>query len=83
MTVNEIALEGDARFWAGLGRVDFFDPDTSDDNDARRRYIVGGAHWNQWGRGRVGVVITLEQLYGQVSTDRLERRLLFQTHVEF
>jgi len=47
------------------------------------RYIMGGAHWSQWGRGRVGVVVTLEQLYRVVNSDRLERRLLAQTHVEF
>jgi hypothetical protein len=69
--------------WAGLGRVDFFDPNSSIANDSRRRYIVGGAHWSQWGRGRVGVVVTLEQLYRVVNSDRLERRLLAQTHVEF
>jgi len=44
---------------------------------------MGGAHWSQWGRGRVGVVVTLEQLYRVVNSDRLERRLLAQTHVEF
>jgi len=49
----------------------------------RRRYIMGGAHWSRWGRGRVGVVVTLEQLYRVVNSDRLERRLLAQTHVEF
>jgi hypothetical protein len=69
--------------WAGLGRVDFFDPDTSNTNDSRRRYIMGGAHWSQWGRGRVGVVVTYEQLYRVANSDRLESRLLAQTHVEF
>jgi hypothetical protein len=69
--------------WAGLGRVDIFDPDTSNDSDSRRRYIVGGAHWSQFGRGRVGVVVTWEQLFRVVNSDRLEHRLLAQTHVEF
>jgi len=69
--------------WAGLGRVDFFDPDTSNDSDSRRRYILGGAHWSQFGRGRVGLVVTWEQLFRVANSDRLEHRLLLQTHVEF
>jgi hypothetical protein len=69
--------------WAGLGRVDFFDPDASNDSDSRRRYILGGAHWSQFGRGRVGLVVTWEQLFRVVNSDRLEHRLLAQTHVEF
>jgi hypothetical protein len=69
--------------WAGVGGVDFFDPDASDDGDSRRRYIFGGAHWNQVGRGRLGVVVTLEQVYRVVNSQLLERRLLAQTHVEF
>jgi hypothetical protein len=44
---------------------------------------MGGAHWSQWGRGRVGVVVTYEQLYRVANSDRLESRLLAQTHVEF
>lgn len=31
--------------WAGVGGVDFVDPDGANDGDARRRYIFGGAHW--------------------------------------
>lgn len=69
--------------WAGLGRVDFFDPDASNDSDSRRRYILGGAHWSQFGRGRVGLVMTWEQLFRVVNSDRLEHRILVQTHVEF
>ena len=69
--------------WAGLGRVDFFDPDESNGSDSRRRYTMGGAHWSQWGRSRVGFVATLEQLYRVVNRERLERRVLAQTHVEF
>jgi hypothetical protein len=48
----------------------------------RRRY-VGGAHWSQWGSGRVGVVVTFEQLFRVVNSDRLDSRLLAQTLVEF
>lgn len=69
--------------WAGLGRVDMFDPDASNASDSRRRYVVGGAHWSQYGRGRVGVVVTWEQLFRVSNSDRLENRLLAQTHLEF
>ena len=69
--------------WAGLGRVDLFDPDASDNYDARRRVIVGGAHWSQVGRARFGVVGTLEQVARTIDSQLLERRLLVQTHVEF
>jgi hypothetical protein len=69
--------------WAGIGRLDLFDPDGSNGTDSRRRYIFGGAHWNQWGRGRLGVVITLEQLYRTANSQLLERRLLAQTQIEF
>ncbi len=69
--------------WAGLGRLDIFDPDTSNQADTRRRYIFGGAHWSQWGRGKLGVVVTLEQLYRTANSQLLERRLLAQTQIEF
>ena len=48
-----------------------------------RRYIFGGAHWSQVGRGRLGVVITLEQAYRSINSQLLERRLRAQTHIEF
>ena len=69
--------------WAGVGGLDLFDPDANNDGDQRRRYIFGGAHWNQVGRGRLGVVVTLEQEYSSVSSQLLGRRLLAQTHIEF
>jgi hypothetical protein len=69
--------------WAGVGGVDFFDPDASNESDSRRRLIFGGAHWNQVGRGRLGVVVTLEQASRTIDSQLLERRLLAQTHVEF
>ena len=69
--------------WAGLGRLDIFDPDTANATDTTRRYIFGGAHWSQWGRGKLGVVVTLEQRYRTVNSQLLERRLLAQTQVEF
>ena len=69
--------------WAGVGGVDFFVPDASNTSDSRRRYNFGGAHWSQVGRGRLGVVVTLEQVFRTVNSQLLERRLLAQTHVEF
>ncbi|MBI4485160.1 MAG: hypothetical protein HY655_04030 [Acidobacteria bacterium] len=82
-----LSLFGEGRLgptgWAGLGGIDFIDPDRSNDRDSRRRYLVGGAHWSQWGRGRLGVVVSLEQVYRVLSEGPLERRLLVQTHVEF
>jgi hypothetical protein len=69
--------------WAGIGGADFFDPDANSDGNQRRRYIFGGAHWSQTGRGRLGVVLTLEQVYLTINSQLLERRLLAQTHVEF
>ncbi len=69
--------------WAGVGRLDLFDPDATNDSDSTRRYSFGGAHWSQWGRGRLGVVVTLEQRYRRSNSQLLERRLLAQTHVEF
>lgn len=68
--------------WAGIARVDLFDPNTSDDYDATRRFSFGGARWSQVGRGRIGVVGTFEMLRG-IDAQLLERRLLAQTHVEF
>lgn len=69
--------------WAGIGGLDFIDPDANVDSDSRRRLIVGGAHWSQYGHGRLGVVVTLEQVYRVANSQLLERRLLAQTHVEF
>jgi hypothetical protein len=69
--------------WAGLARVDFYDPDRSNASDSTHRYIFGGAHWSQLGQGRFGVVISLDQRFRSANADRLETRLLAQTHVEF
>jgi hypothetical protein len=69
--------------WAGVGGVDFIQPDLSNENQAQHRYVFGGAHWRQIGRGRLGIIITMEQVF-QASTSQLtSRRLLAQTHVEF
>ena len=71
--------------WAGLGRVDFFNPDANRENDNERRYIVGGAHWSQLAHGRIGFVATLEQVFriANGTGQKTESRLLVQTQVEF
>jgi hypothetical protein len=69
--------------WAGIGGIDFIDPDASSDGDAQRRLIFGGAHWRGIGTGRLGVVVTLEQTVRSTNSQLLGRRLLVQTHVEF
>ena len=69
--------------WAGIGGIDFFDPNANVDGDQRRRLIFGGAHWSEVGRGRLGIVISLEQVYSTGNSQLLARRLLAQTHVEF
>ena len=81
------SIFGEARMgktgWAGLGRVDFYNPDHSREDDNQRRYVVGGAHWSQLPHGRVGLVATLEQVFKVRSGQKTESRLLVQTHVEF
>ena len=69
--------------WAGIGGVDFVDPDEENDSDSQRRYVFGGAHWSQMGRGRLGVVVTLEQSFQTSTSQLLGRRLLGQTQIEF
>jgi hypothetical protein len=90
--VNDIerqgySIFGEARMgptgWAGLGRVDFFNPDADREGDNMRRYIFGGAHWSQLAHGRIGFVATLEQVYRVSNGEKTESRLLVQTHVEF
>jgi hypothetical protein len=69
--------------WAGVGGVDFIQPDTSNEGLAQHRYIFGGAHWRQVGRGRLGIVVTMEQVFQAATSQLTSRRLLAQTHVEF
>ena len=56
--------------WAGIVGLDLFDPNADNDGDQRRRLIFGGAHWNEFGRGKLGVVISLDQEY-QTSNSQL------------
>lgn len=73
--------------WAGVLGLDYFVPDASNEGDKRRRYVFGGAHWSQVGPGRLGIVVSLEQLNGAYGggdgSQLLGRRLLAQTHIEF
>jgi hypothetical protein len=66
-----------------VGGLDIFVPDVSNEGDTRRRYTFGGAHWSEVGRGRLGVVVTLQQEYRSAGSQLLERQLLVQTHIEF
>jgi hypothetical protein len=66
--------------------LDLYDLDAENDGESQRRYVFGGAHWSQVGRGRMGLVITMEQVngvFGGGGSQLQERRLLAQTHVEF
>lgn len=69
--------------WAVVGGLDLFDPDGSNDSDSERRYLFGGAHWSEFSRARLGVVVSLEQSYRTANDQLLDRRLLAQTHIEF
>jgi hypothetical protein len=69
--------------WAGIFGLDFFDPNADGGGDNIRRMLFGGAHWSEVGRGRLGVVISLEQSHRTEGSVLLNRRLLAQTHVEF
>ena len=69
--------------WSVIGGLDFLDPDGSNDSDSQRRMVIGGAHWSQISRARLGVVVSLEQSVQTSNSELLERKLLAQTHIEF
>ena len=70
--------------WAGIARVDLFDPDRAVGTNSQRRVIAGGAYWFVWPRSRVGLVVTNEQVHYDSAAARVdENRLLVQTHIEF
>lgn len=70
--------------WAGLARVETFDPNTGVSSNSLRRVIAGGGYWFVWPRTRVGLVVTNEQVHYDARAGKgTENRLLFQTHVEF
>jgi hypothetical protein len=78
---------GEARMgetgWAGVGRVDFFNPNADREGDNMRRYIFGGAHWSQLAHGRIGFVGSFEQVFRVSTGQKTESRILVQTQVEF
>src|SRR5688572_14620258 len=69
--------------WAGLARVDLFDPDDSIGGNSQRRTIAGRAYWWAWGRGRLGLVATNEQVHYDAPARPKDNRMLVQTHIEF
>jgi hypothetical protein len=69
--------------WAGIVGLDLFKPNVDNEGDNRRRMVVGGAHWSDFGRAKLGVVISLDQEYQTANSQLLSRRLLAQTHIEF
>lgn len=70
--------------WAGLARLERFDPDRARPDDEHRRVIAGAAYWMQPARTTVGLVFTVEDVrYGSAAGVRDEDRFLAQTHIEF
>jgi len=69
--------------WAGVLGLDFFNPDVDNGNDSQRRLVFGGAHWSEVGKGKLGIVVTLEQSIQTSNSELLGRRLLAQTQVTF
>lgn len=70
--------------WAGIARIESFDPDEAIADNSHWRSIVGGAYWFQYTTTRLGLVITHEQVHydGEAARPK-ENRLLAQAHVEF
>ena len=69
--------------WAGIVRLDSYDPDGALVNDSRQRAIAGGAYWWVRPRSRVGLVATSEQVHSDSPARPNENRVLVQAHVEF
>jgi hypothetical protein len=69
--------------WAAILGMDLFKPNVENEGDTRRRLVFGGAHWSEVGRGKLGVVMSLEQETQTSNSQLLSRRLLVQTHIEF
>jgi hypothetical protein len=69
--------------WAAVLGLDLFKPNVENDGDTRRRLVLGGAHWSEVGRGKLGVVMSLESEHQTSNSQLLSRRLLIQTHIEF
>lgn len=69
--------------WAGLLRLDRFDPDEDISSNEQQRVIAGGAYWFVWPRSRVGVIVTDELVRYEPIARPDEHRLLVQAHIEF
>jgi hypothetical protein len=70
--------------WAGIARVESFDPDRNLSDNSHLRVIGGGGYWFALNRVRIGLVGTDEQVNYDAADGRLdEHRILVQTHVEF
>ena len=91
-TVQDIDRTGSSAFlevrqgvkgWAGIVRVDAYDPDQAIGANSQRRVIGGGAYWFVWPSAKVGLVVTNEQVHYDLPARPSENRLLVQTHVEF
>lgn len=91
-TTRDIGRSGNSMFvevrqgtsgWAGLVRVDAFDPNDVVTANSQKRVIAGAAYWLVRPRTRVGFVATNEQVHYDVATRPTENRLLLQTHIEF
>ena len=79
-----VELRQGPRGWAGLTRVDWYDPNSGISENSQRRIIAGGGYWFVWPRSRVGLVVTDEHVrYDARVAKPSEHRLLVQTHVEF
>ena len=70
--------------WAGILRIESFDPNDDLTDNSHKRVIGGIAYWLAWNRARLGLVATNEQVnYDPADARADENRILLQTHVEF
>lgn len=70
--------------WAGIARVDRFDPNQNLPGDDRQRVIGGVAYWFKWSNVRLGLLLNDEsRTYAKDAGRPDENRLLAQMHVQF
>ncbi len=70
--------------WAGVLRIESFDPNHDLTDNSHKRVIGGIAYWLAWNRARLGLVATNERVNYDPADGRAdENRILLQTHVEF
>ncbi len=68
---------------AAIGRVDYFDPNTSKGQDTHTRQIYGLAYWMIWKGATVGLLLDDEQVAYEAGKKPYENRILAQTQVSF